>query len=136
VREIDPSAQPAQEEEQEETEPVNNEADGSDSLCRTEYCQLVASMHIENDGSITEISSVDLKLKKSTLRSSGTITVAIMQDSYVLTNDTISTNGISTTYTAARAEFSPPIDIKGSSFDIVVVYEGSGIVQASSIVVG
>jgi hypothetical protein len=136
VREIDPLAQP----DQEETEPVDN-ADAptsncdSDTLCSTEYCQLVASKHIENDGSITEVSSVDLKLKKSTLRASGTIVVAIMDGSQVLAKDMLSTSGISTTYTAATAEFSTPINIKGASFEIVVVYEGSGSVQASSFVV-
>jgi hypothetical protein len=137
VREIDPSAQPAQEEQ--ETEPVDDEADDSDDsgiLCETDYCDVIAIKHIENDGSITEINSVDLNLKKSTLRSSGMITVTIVQGSHVLARDEISSSGISTTYTAARAEFSTPVNIEGSSFDIVVAYEGSGSVQASSFVVG
>ena len=122
---------------QEEPEQVDTEAPTSvvESLCSTDYCQLVSNKHIENDESTTEINSINMNLKKSVLRASGTITLAIMQGDNILAKDTLNTGGISTTFTKATAQFSPPAEIGGTDFNIVVLYEGSGSVQAGSFTV-
>ena len=138
VREIDQSAEhPAIEEESVEEPPVENpevpdNTGGSDNLCSTEYCTLIASQHVKNDGSITEINSIELNMKKSTLRASGIVTVAIVQDGDVLAKNTIRTSDINTSYAVVAAQFSSP-DVHGNSFDIVVMYEGSGVVTVRSV---
>ena len=144
VREIDPSSQHSPQEDAgesvpipEEPEQVDTEAPTSvgESLCSSDYCKLVSNKRIENDESITEINSISMNLKKSVLRASGTITIAIMQGDNILAKDTLSTGGISTTFTNATAQFNPPAEIGGTDFNIVVLYEGSGSVQASSFTV-
>jgi hypothetical protein len=128
VREIDPSAQP-EESEPEEPEPIDSV--DSSSLCSTIYCGQIASQHVENDGNIDTVNSVDLSLTKSTSRTSGTVTIAILNGDYILARDTISSDEIKQAYAPATAQFSSPVDVEEISFDIVVVYEGSGRVTGS-----
>jgi hypothetical protein len=126
VREIDPLAEPLSE----VPELVDNDTNDSGSLCSTEYCIQVAGQHVQNDRTITEINSIDLILKKSTTRASGTITVGIVQGDNILAKDTIDTSEIQTSYTTMTAQFSSLVE---GSFDIVVMYEGCGLVTVSSI---
>lgn len=126
VREINPSTPQSPP----ESPTTNNEDDNS--ICGTEYCLQVASQHVENDGSTT-IGSIDLNLKKSTSRASGTITIAIMDGNDVLAKNTLSTGSIETTYSVQTVQLNTPINVDTSNFDIIVMYEGSGLVTVSSI---
>jgi hypothetical protein len=128
VREIDPSAQPVP---QEELEQVDKDTDDLGGLCSTDYCDQVASQHVENDGSITEINSIALSLEKSTTRARGTVTVGIVQGDKILAKETIDTSEISTSYTTITKHLIPSVNIEGPSFEIVVVYEGSGSIRGS-----
>jgi hypothetical protein len=135
VREIDPYAQPVSEVPtpiDENTEVPTDIEDDVDSICSTEYCKLITSQHYQNTGSIDAVSSIDLNIKKSTTRASGTITVAIVEGNDVLAKNTMSTSDIDTSYTIATTQFVPPAHV-GSSFDVVVTYEGSGLVSVSSV---
>ncbi|HXG06754.1 MAG TPA: hypothetical protein VNI77_05435 [Nitrososphaera sp.] len=84
---------------------------------------------LEDDESL-DVETVEFKAKKSILRATGTITVAIVQDGKVLDADSMSTNGLSTTYSDREASF----DIKVTGeFEVVIMYDGSGSLQANSI---
>jgi hypothetical protein len=128
VREINPSTPQSP---SEPPTPTTNSNDDT-SICSTEYCLQVASLHVENDGSST-IGSIDLNLKKSTLRASGTITVAIMDGNDILAKNILSTANVDTTYSVQTVQLNTPINVEGSNFDIIVMYEGSGLVTVSSI---
>jgi hypothetical protein len=123
VREIDPSAQPVSE------EPEAVDSDDSGSECSTDYCWQIASQHVENDGSIDTVNSVDMSLKKSTSRASGTVTVAIVQGSTTLASSAVSTEVIKQAYNPVQVAFDA-VKVTGD-FDIVVVYQGSGSVTGS-----
>ncbi|HJS81245.1 MAG TPA: hypothetical protein VJ742_00240 [Nitrososphaera sp.] len=132
VREIDPLAQQAPEEEPVENpspseEPAlpEEQTAGADSIC----CILVTTQHVPNDGNITAVNSVDLDMKKVLYRTAGIITVAIVQDDEVLGTYEMTTSVLQTSYRNVKATFN---DVNvADDFDIVVMFEGSGIVAGS-----
>jgi hypothetical protein len=131
VREIDPSGQTVSAPDDDSKTPTDTS--DSDSLCSTDYCQLVTSQHVQNDGNITEVRSIDLSLKKSSTRADGSVIVGVVQGGYILTSNTIDTNDLTTFYGNVTAQFSQPAEVAGTSFDIVVMYVGTGYVTGSVI---
>jgi hypothetical protein len=137
VREIDPSAEPVIEEPVEE--PVDNpevpdNSGGSDNPCSIEDCNIIASRNVQNNESVTEINAVDLNIKKLTSRVTGTVTIALVQNNEILDQQTISTSSLKTSYTTVEVPFDA-VSVTGS-FDIVVIYDGSGVVTITSLELG
>jgi len=139
VREIHASIENASEAPQESEEPSEPSTPGippayddisADTLC----CTLVTIQHMDNSAGTDTIDSVNLSMKKSSSRSTGIVTVAIVEGDDVIAIDTISTRELETTYTTVRAEFSPSVQPQGG-FDIVVKYEGSGVIGVNSVAV-
>jgi hypothetical protein len=129
VREIDPSNQTI-----EKPEPViTSVQNDSDPPCSTEYCQIVENQTFHNDGSIAALSSVDLGMKKSAMRASGTVILAVVQSDVVLAKNIISTGAIDTSYSVLTTQFGVPVDVKGDDFSVLVIYEGSGSVTVGSL---
>jgi hypothetical protein len=136
VREIDPTAEHPAEEEPLVEEPVeeNPEAPQEPSnggMCDSDYCIIVASQHVQNDGSIAAVNSVDLSLMKNTSRAHGVVTVAIVTGEVVLATDAISTVDIKQRLNPVTAQFDQAAAVEGNSFDVVVMYAGSGLVEGS-----
>jgi hypothetical protein len=114
-------------------EPVDEPASPDIGVCADESCVIVASKHVQNDGSVDAIDSVDLSLKKSSSKSSGIITVAIAQGEDVLATGTISTYELQTSHTTVTAELGTAAGVQGRDFDVIVMYEGSGTITVASI---
>jgi hypothetical protein len=129
VREIDPSRGETPSDESSQA-PVEN--DDADSLCTTEYCKIITSNHSENRDKIGAISSIELTIKKSTTQDSGTIVVAIVEGNEVLAKTTMSASEIDTRYTVKTIQFAKPAIVE-DAFDIVVAYEGTGLITVSSL---
>jgi hypothetical protein len=56
-----------------------------------------------------------------------------MDGNDVLAKNSLSTVSVDTTYSVQTVQLNTPINIEGSNFDIIVMYEGSGLVTVSSI---
>jgi hypothetical protein len=140
VREIDPLSPTKQPVQEEPVQPVaytpedNNDSSNSGYNCDTSSCILIAGQHVPNNGdAITAISSVDLQLRKTTSRTSGTAIVALVKDGNVVDKDIIDVSSLRTTqFSTVTAQFNPSVDVAGSSFDIVVFFEGQDRVVALS----
>jgi hypothetical protein len=130
VREIDPTAEhPVEEPAEENPEAPQEPSNGG--MCDSEQCAIVASQHVQNDGSIAAVNSVDLSLMKNTSRAHGVVTVAIVSGEVVLATDTISTVDIKQRLNPVTAQFDQAAAVEGNGFDIVVMYAGSGLVEGS-----
>jgi hypothetical protein len=73
-----------------------------------------------------------LTIKKSTTQDSGTIVVAIVEGNEVLAKTTMSASEIDTRYTVKTIQFAKPAIVE-DAFDIVVAYEGTGLITVSSL---
>lgn len=77
------------------------------------------------------VDTVEFSAKKSTSRASGTITVAILQDDMLLESEEISTSILETSLAPLEASFD---DVQVTDdFEVVFVYEGSGLITISDI---
>jgi hypothetical protein len=142
VREIDPLSPTPQPVQEEPVQPVaytpednipqdNNESSNSGYSCDTSSCILIVGQHVPNDGNaITAISSVDLQLRKTTSRTSGTAIVALVKDGNIVDQAALDVSELRSYYSPITAKFSQPVDVAGSSFDIVIFFEGEDRVVA------
>jgi len=80
--------------------------------------------HMVNDKELT-IDSVTLNLKKRS-STEGTVTIKIVQDGQVLGSVDLSTDDMRTKYKSYTAEFTDPVAVDASNFDIVVHFLGEG----------
>jgi hypothetical protein len=136
VREIDPLQGHQTAQQEEEPGPVGSPVQNDNaSLCNTESCWVLSNQNIQNDGSITTVSSVDLSMKKSFTKARGTVSLAIVQDSTVLAKHFIGTGAIDTNYTSLTTQFGVPVNVKGNDFDVIVMYEGRGTVTMDSLTI-
>jgi hypothetical protein len=128
VREIDPLSST----QEEPASIVNTPEDrNSGDICDTSSCILVAGQHVPNDGSaITAITSIDLQLRKTTVQANGVATVAIVKDGNVIDRVALDVSGLGTYYSPITAKFGQPVNVAGSSFDIVILFEGYGRIVA------
>jgi hypothetical protein len=110
-------------------EPQNN--DPNQSQEQEDLENVIASKAVapDSDDSMT-VDTVEFAAKKSTLRASGTLTIAIVQDDKILDKDTMSTSALGTTYKDLESEFD--LEVQGD-FQVVFMFEGSGIVTVTDI---
>lgn len=115
----------------EEEEPAND--DPSPPQEQTDMENVIASKTVapESEDGMT-IDTVEFVAKKSTLRARGTLTIAIVQDNMILDKNTMSTSAISTIHKDLESAFD--IDVQGD-FQVVFMYEGSGVVTVNDIIV-
>lgn len=80
---------------------------------------------IENDGRSIAINSVDLSIREVTSRTSGTITVAIVQGNTVLnaSSMSMSTYGLDDSYKTVQVPIATEV---AGDFDVMAMYDGTG----------
>jgi len=80
--------------------------------------------HLINNKELT-IENVGVVLEKTSI-TKGTVSIQIVQDGNVLDHVDLSTDKLSLSYRTVTVEFSDPVKVDDSNFDVVVVFEGSG----------
>jgi hypothetical protein len=83
------------------------------------------------DASLT-VKTVEFSAKKSTSRATGTLIIALVQDSKILDSTSVRTSALSTTFKDLQVSFG--LNVK-DDFQVVFMYEGSGRVTVSDIAV-
>jgi hypothetical protein len=84
----------------------------------------------QDDDESTTVEVVEFDAKKLTSRVTGTVTVALVQDNVILDQETFSTSSLKTSFTEREATFDEEIT---GDFDVVFMYEGSGVVSVNGI---
>lgn len=87
----------------------------------------------QGDNTTTTVDAVKFTAKKLTSRTLGIVMVAIVQDSNVIAEGTLSTRSLETSYTTVQVAFNS-VKVTGD-FDIVIMYLGSGVVNVTNITV-
>jgi hypothetical protein len=107
--------------------PQDNEPNESDE----ELENVVARETISPDDGSMIVDTVEFNAKKSTSRTDGALTIAIVQDDEILDSDDISTSVIKQAYNAHEVSFND-LEVTGD-FEVVFMYHGSGSVGVNSI---
>lgn len=81
------------------------------------------TQHVNNDGTMT-IGTIDFEVKKKTSKTSGEITVEVIQDGRVLASDTIATTELPKKTKKLTADLGN-VELTGE-FDIKISFEGKG----------
>src|SRR5687767_8107020 len=79
----------------------------------------------QEDGESMIINAIEFTAKKSSSRSSGTLTIEVIQDGDRLRSATLAARTLQTSYTTIEVEI-PGVNVTGD-FEILLEYGGSGI---------
>jgi hypothetical protein len=85
----------------------------------------------QEDGATTTITTIEFDARKSNSRTSGTLTVAIVQGDEVLGTDTFRVRDMKSTFNTMEASFDS-IEVEGD-FDVAIMYNGDSWVYVDSI---
>ena len=104
-------------------EPNQSDGELENVLASQEFAQ-------DDEESMT-VDTVEFSAKKSTSRAAGVLTVAVVQDDDILGTDTIGTSEIKQSYNDMEASFDS-LNVTGD-FEVVFMYDGSGLIYVNSI---